>query len=103
MIGTVWLRIGTDAKSDAVQDIASSLFFIAAFMVFMSVAVQIAYVEEKVSISSTAGLVGSASVSTMCMCKRVRGCGCGDVGGACFLCECALLCVRVCVEVYTFV
>lgn len=48
MIGTIWLQIGAgDPKSNVVQDIASALFFITAFMVFMSVAVQIAYVEEK--------------------------------------------------------
>mmetsp|Transcript_2757 Transcript_2757/g.6592 ORF Transcript_2757/g.6592 Transcript_2757/m.6592 type:complete len:656 (-) Transcript_2757:287-2254(-) len=47
MIGTVWLRIGAGTpKSNVVQDIANVLFFIAAFMVFMSVAVQIAFIEE---------------------------------------------------------
>jgi ABC-type multidrug transport system ATPase subunit len=64
MIGTVWLQIGVEKernvtwadgsttmskepRADVVQDIANSLFFIGGFMVFMSVAVQIAYIEEK--------------------------------------------------------
>jgi hypothetical protein len=41
MIGTVWLQIGVDTTSDKIQDIAAALFFICAFMVFMSVAVQV--------------------------------------------------------------
>lgn len=45
MIGTVWLRIGN--KSDVVVDIVGVLFFVAAFMVFMSVSVLPAFLEEK--------------------------------------------------------
>lgn len=48
LIGTVWLRIAAGTpKADAVPDIAGVLFFIAAFMVFMSVAVLVAFLEEK--------------------------------------------------------
>lgn len=48
MIGTVWIRIGAnDPKSSVVQDLVGALFFIAAFMVFMSVSVMPAFIEEK--------------------------------------------------------
>ena len=45
MIGTVWMQIGN--KSDVVVDIVGALFFVAAFMVFMSVSVLPAFLEEK--------------------------------------------------------
>lgn len=48
MIGTVWLRIGANnPKTSVVQDLVGALFFIAAFMVFMSVSVLPAFAEEK--------------------------------------------------------
>lgn len=45
MIGTVWYDIGTDA--DVIQDVINVLFFIAAFMVFMSISVLPAFLDEK--------------------------------------------------------
>mmetsp|Transcript_23002 Transcript_23002/g.78328 ORF Transcript_23002/g.78328 Transcript_23002/m.78328 type:complete len:267 (+) Transcript_23002:2-802(+) len=45
MIGTVWLDVGDDASM--ITDIINVLFFIAAFMVFMSISVLPAFLEEK--------------------------------------------------------
>lgn len=45
MIGTVWIDIGDSA--DNIQDVINALFFIAAFMVFMSISVLPAFLEEK--------------------------------------------------------
>ena len=45
MIGTVWINIGDGA--DVIVDIIGVIFFVAAFMVFMSVSVLPAYLEEK--------------------------------------------------------
>ena len=45
MIGTVWLDIGSSA--DDIIDVVNVLFFIAAFMVFMSISVLPAYLDDR--------------------------------------------------------
>ena len=61
MIGTVWLDIGSNAS--VITDIINVLFFIAAFMVFMSISVLPAFLDEKeLFIKERAnGSVGTAS------------------------------------------
>lgn len=45
MIGLVWLRLGTSAS--VIFDINNALFYVCAFMIFMSVSVLPAYLEER--------------------------------------------------------
>lgn len=45
MIGLVWLRLGTSAK--VIIDTNNALFYVCAFMIFMSVSVLPAYLEER--------------------------------------------------------
>lgn len=45
MIGLVWLRLGSSAKY--IIDINSALFYVCAFMIFMSISVLPAYLEER--------------------------------------------------------
>ncbi len=45
LIGTVWLLLGTSAK--VINDINGMLFYTVAFMIFMSISVLPAYLEER--------------------------------------------------------
>ena len=48
MIGTVWWAAGKDVIAGDIPNIAGVLFFIAAFMAFMSISVLPAFLEDKV-------------------------------------------------------